>query len=224
MKKSLEFDEHVGESTSTNPQNSSGTCKPTPDDPDQYDDSSSSESTSTAISTRKQHSRKRRSKKLIRQLFRELSAIVPEASNKEVMLMDHKEASSILEGAIKYMKQLEERVNKLEEELTRPNHGSYSEEEEEDRLLEIDLMKTDSQDQQNVFIRIICEKQKGQIARIMSEIEKLHLSVSSISALPFGDQLLVISVSAQMGNEFCMTANDLKKNLRVAILKFMRHV
>lgn len=113
--------------------------------------------------------------------------------------MDHKEASSILEGAIKYMKQLEERVNKLEEELTRPiNHGSYSEEEEEDRLLEIDVMKTDGQDQQNVFIRIICEKQKGQIARIMSEIEKLHLSVSSISALPFGDQLLVISVSAQV--------------------------
>ncbi|KAI8558711.1 hypothetical protein RHMOL_Rhmol04G0118300 [Rhododendron molle] len=218
--KSLEFDEHVGESTS-NPQNS-GTCKPTaaPDDP-RYDYSSSSESTSTAI-TRK-HSRKRRSRKLIRQYFRELSAIVlPEASNKEVMLMDHKESSSILEDAIKYMKQLEERVNKLEEELARPNHGSNSEE-EEDRLLEIEV-KTDGQDQQNVLIRIICEKQKGQIAGIVSEIEKLHLSVSSISALPFGDQLLVISVSAQMGNEFCMAANDLKKNLRVAILKFMRHV
>ncbi|KAF7144953.1 hypothetical protein RHSIM_Rhsim04G0084700 [Rhododendron simsii] len=219
---SLEFDEHVDESTSTNPPKS-GTCKPTPDDdPHEYDSSSSESSTTSTAITRKL-SRKRRSKKLIRQ-FRELSAIVPEASNKEVMLMDVKEASSILEDAIKYMKQLEERVNKLEEELTRPNHGSYSdEEEEEDRLPEIDV-KTDGQDQQNVLIRIICEKRKGQIARIMSEMEELHLSVSSISALPFGDQLLVISVSAQMGNEFCMTANDLKKNLRAGILKFMRHV
>lgn len=92
------------------------------------------------------------------------------------------------------MKELEERVNKLGEDLTRPKYCGSDHNQE---LLEIEV-KTDDQDQQNVLIRIICDKQKGHISRIISEIEKLHLSVSNISALPFGDHFLVITVSAQV--------------------------
>lgn len=126
------------------------------------------------------------------------------------MLTD-KEADSILEDAIKL---LEERVNVLEEELARPNHGSYSKEEE---LFENEA-KTDGQ--QNVLIRIVCEKQEGQIPIIMSEIEKFNLSVSNISAMPFGDHLLAISVLARVILVF-ICPNSLF--IKVCVFSWSRH-
>ncbi|GFZ07612.1 hypothetical protein Acr_19g0005490 [Actinidia rufa] len=66
----------------------------------------------------------------------------------------------------------------------------------------------------NVLIRIECVNQKGYITKIVTEIEKLHLTIGSFNSLPFGNNLLAITISAQMDDEFYMTTTDLLTNLR----------
>nr|CAN75180.1 hypothetical protein VITISV_043197 [Vitis vinifera] len=68
----------------------------------------------------------------------------------------------------------------------------------------------------DVLIRIHCERQKGFTVKILDEIEKLHLTVVNSSSLPFGNYIMVITVVAQMEDEFCMTVEDLVRNLRLA--------
>ncbi|CAL5324475.1 unnamed protein product [Camellia sinensis] len=68
-----------------------------------------------------------------------------------------------------------------------------------------------------VIVRIQCEKQNRFIAKIFSEMEKLHLIVINSSVIPFGHSILSINIIAQMDPQFSMIANDLAKGLRSAI-------
>ena len=110
--------------------------------------------------------------------------------------------ASVLGDAIKYIKQLHERVKSLEEQTEKKTMESViyvrrsqlstdedisSSDENFDTssvqpLPEIEVKVSDK----NVFIRIHCEKQKGGLTNIMSEIEKLQLTIVNNSVLPFG--------------------------------------
>ncbi|XP_030548472.1 transcription factor NAI1-like [Rhodamnia argentea] len=168
--------------------------------------------------------RKRRQK--LSQSFIALSAIIPGLKK-----MDK---ASILGDAIKYMKQLQERIKKLEEEVAIKNKKSvvfvkksqvsadndmslnqnfYNQFEQQ--LPEIEARVLD----RNVLFRIHHEKRKGYTTEILSEIEKLKLSVLNSSVLPFGSSMLDMTIVAQMDVGFCMKAEDLVKNLRQAILR-----
>ncbi|KAI8031251.1 Transcription factor bHLH25 [Camellia lanceoleosa] len=68
-----------------------------------------------------------------------------------------------------------------------------------------------------VIVRIQCEKQNRFIAKIFSEMEKLHLIVINSSVIPFGHSILSINIIAQMDPQFSVIANDLAKSLRSAI-------
>nr|WIE96097.1 basic helix-loop-helix transcription factor [Loropetalum chinense var. rubrum] len=171
--------------------------------------------------------RKRREK--LSQRFIALSAIVPGLKK-----MDK---ASVLGDAIKYLKQLQERVKLLEEQtkkrivesvvlvkksqLSCDDDTSSSDENfggrSEDALPEIEARVSE----RNVLIRIHCEKHKGFVVKILSEIEKLHLNVVNSSVLPFGNYTMDITIVAQMDTDFNMTVKDLVKNLRVTLLKFM---
>ncbi|XP_041016564.1 transcription factor bHLH18-like [Juglans microcarpa x Juglans regia] len=167
--------------------------------------------------------RKRREKLSLR--FIALSAIVPGLKK-----MDK---ASVLGDAIKYVKELQERVNLLEEQtkkrtvesvvfvkksqLSANDDTSSCDENFEGRsdeaLPEIEARISDK----DVLIRIHCEKNRGVVVKILGEIENLHLSVVNSSVLPFGNSTLDITVIAQMDNEFDLTAKDLVKTLRVAL-------
>lgn len=171
--------------------------------------------------------RKRREK--LSQRFIALSAIVPGLKK-----MDK---ASVLGDAIKYLKDLQERVKFLEEhtkkrtvesvvfvrksQLSADDDTSSCDENFEGRsdeaLPEIEARISDK----DVLIRIHCEKHKGVIVKILSEIDNLHLSVVNSSVLPFGNSTLAVTVIAQVDDEFDMTAKDLVKILRVALLKYM---
>lgn len=52
--------------------------------------------------------------------------------------------------------------------------------------------------QNDVLIRIHCEKSKGCMINILNTIEKLQLRVENSIVLPFGDSILDITVLAQV--------------------------
>ncbi|PON48699.1 Basic helix-loop-helix transcription factor [Parasponia andersonii] len=178
--------------------------------------------------------RKRREK--LSQRFIALSAIVPGLKK-----MDK---ASVLGDAIKYVKQLQERVNILEEQtkkrtvesvvFVKKSHVSADDQDSSSCDQNFDGRSHDQDDHQalpeiearvsekDVLMRIHCEKQKGVAVKILSEIEKLdHLSVVNTSVLPFGNSTLDVTIIAKMDEEFSMTVKDLVKNLREALLKFM---
>ncbi|XP_011021822.1 PREDICTED: transcription factor bHLH18 [Populus euphratica] len=169
--------------------------------------------------------RKRRKK--LSQQFIALSAVVPGLKK-----MDK---ASVLEGAMKYMKQLQEQLKQLQDQtktktmesvvllkkskLSVDDECSSSDENfdglPDSPLPEIEARTTDK----DVLIRIHCKNQQGVGIKILSEIENLHLSVVNSSVLVFGNSTLDVTVIAQMDNDFSLTMKDLVKKLRLACMK-----
>lgn len=54
--------------------------------------------------------------------------------------------------------------------------------------------------ERNVLLRVHCEKRTGLIEKTMSEIEKLHLIITSSSVMTFGSSALDITIIAQVIN------------------------
>ncbi|XP_027161399.1 transcription factor bHLH18-like [Coffea eugenioides] len=169
--------------------------------------------------------RKRREK--LSQRFIALSALVPGLKK-----MDK---ASVLGDAIKYLKQLQEKVKTLEEEarknsmervvyvskytLCDDGHEDSSSDENfcDEPLPEVEAKFCNKE----VLIRVHCEKRKGIQEKTIAEIEKLPLSVINNSAMTFGGSTLDITVTAKMEEEFAMPIKDLVKHLRSALKKFM---
>ncbi|XP_062177025.1 transcription factor bHLH25-like [Alnus glutinosa] len=183
-------------------------------------------STSSRLSQAQDHimaERKRREK--LSQRFIALSAIVPGLKK-----MDK---ASVLGDAIKYLKQMQEKVKTLEEQSRKKNiesvvfvrksqllvdgdnstsNENLSSDPLDEHLPEIEARFCDK----NVLIRIHCEKRKGVLEKSVTEIEKLHLTVINSSVMTFGSSALDITIIAQMDEEFCMSVKDLVRNLRSA--------
>ncbi|CAN1815424.1 Transcription factor bHLH25 [Linum perenne] len=141
--------------------------------------------------------RKRREK--LSERFIALSAVVPGLKK-----MDK---ASVLGDAIKYLKQLQERAKTLEEQVNKKTIESvvyvkksrvYNENSDgssnQSQLPEIEARVSGK----DVMIRIHCEKHKGCLPKLLSEIEKLHLNVMNSNVLPFGSSTLDITVVAQV--------------------------
>ncbi|KAI3903524.1 hypothetical protein MKW98_032178 [Papaver atlanticum] len=170
--------------------------------------------------------RKRRQK--LNQRFIALSAIVPGLKK-----MDK---ASVLGDAIKYLKQLQEKAKTLEEQTTKKtvesviflkktkiyaddkNSSSSNENSVVGSTYDEPLPEIEARvSYNNVLIRIHCEKHNGMFAKILSQIEKLHLSVISSNAIPFYDSSLDITITAHMNAEYSMTVKDLVKSLRSVV-------
>ncbi|KAM7516390.1 hypothetical protein LguiA_005973 [Lonicera macranthoides] len=173
--------------------------------------------------------RKRREQ--LSQRFVALSAIVPGLKK-----MDK---TSVLGDAIKYLKQLQERVKTLEEQTTKQtmesvvlvrksqisieDEGSSDENNSNggssnDHLPEIEARISDK----SVLIRIHCEKHKGVLVKILSEIEKMNLAILNTSVLPFGTLALDVTIIAEMEQEFNMTLKGIVSSLRSAVRGYTR--
>ncbi|CAH2076154.1 unnamed protein product [Thlaspi arvense] len=172
--------------------------------------------------------RKRREK--LTQRFVALSALVPGLKK-----MDK---ASVLGDALKHIKYLQERVGQFEEQkkerrlesmilvkksklILDDNSQSSSSSCCEDGSSGLDLPEIEVRfSDKDVLIKILCEKQKGHIAKIMAEIEKFRFSITNSSVLPFGPTL-DITIVAKKECDFDMTLMDVVKNLRSALSKFM---
>ncbi|CAN0865022.1 Transcription factor bHLH25 [Linum grandiflorum] len=167
----------------------------------------------------------RRRREKLSERFIALSAVVPGLKKTD--------KASVLGDAIKYLKQLQERAKTLEEQVKRKTIESvvYVKKSrvynlEEDESVNSDGSTTSNQSLpeiearvsgKDVMIRIHCEKQRGSLPKLLSEIEKLHLNVMNSNVLPFGNSTLDITVVAQMDHDFATTTVDLVRNLRKAL-------
>nr|ACN21640.1 putative basic helix-loop-helix protein BHLH19 [Lotus japonicus] len=170
--------------------------------------------------------RKRREK--LSQSFVALSAILPGLKK-----MDK---ASILGGAIRSVKQLQEQVQTLEEQAAKKRTGSgvlvkrsvlYINDDgstisdknseshcDQSQLPEIKVRASG----EDLLIKIHCDKQSGCAATILRELEKHdYLTVQSSSILPFGNNITDVTIIAKMNKENCITAKDLLRCLQQAL-------
>ncbi|XP_020104982.1 transcription factor NAI1-like isoform X2 [Ananas comosus] len=161
--------------------------------------------------------RKRREK--LAQQFIALSAMIPDLKKTD--------KASLLGGAIDHLKQLEEKVKVLEEQATRKttestillkNSHAISNASSADHET---LPKVEATLQgKTLLLRIHCEKRKGVLVMILSEIEKMSLTVVNTSVVPFEGSSLHITATAQIEEGFSTTVDDLVKNLSLALSQF----
>lgn len=172
--------------------------------------------------------RKRREK--LTQRFVALSALVPGLKK-----MDK---ASVLGDAQKHIKYLQEKVGEFEEQkrerrlesmvlvkksklILDDNNQSTSSSCCEDDSSTLDLPEIEVKfSDKDVLIKILCEKQKGHVFKIMAEVEKFHFSITNSSVLPFGPTL-DITIIAKKESDFDMTLMDVVKSLRSALSKFL---
>ncbi|KAF8083369.1 hypothetical protein N665_0778s0020 [Sinapis alba] len=151
--------------------------------------------------------RKRREK--LSQKFIALSALLPGLKKADKI--------TVLDDAISRLKQLQEQIRKLKEEKEATRHmesmilvkkskvffdeetslsssSSSGHEQFDQPLPEIEAKVA----QNEVLIRIHCEKSKGNMIDILNTIENLQLHVENSNVLPFGDSVLDITVLAQV--------------------------
>ncbi|KAG0455667.1 hypothetical protein HPP92_024959 [Vanilla planifolia] len=166
--------------------------------------------------------RKRRER--LSQKFIALSAMIPGLKK-----MDK---ASVLGDAIRYLKTLQEKVKSLEEQAAKKRSvGSYVLKKSKAIICECDeessLQKeVDSDEPQpeievklsdkTVLIKMYCEGRKGMLVRALSEVEKLHLAVVSMTAIPFAASSVDITIIAQIEEGFSMTVKDLTRKLSLA--------
>lgn len=122
--------------------------------------------------------------------------------------------ASVLGDAIKYLKQLQEQVKILEEQTAKKtmetvvfvkktrisaDDDTFTSDENSDSHSVEPLPEVEARlSEKNVLIRIYCEKRKGCTAKILREIEKLHLTITTSSILPFGNSTVDMTVVAQV--------------------------
>ncbi|KAI9073524.1 hypothetical protein K1719_044520 [Acacia pycnantha] len=155
--------------------------------------------------------RKRRQQ--IAERFIALSAIIPDLKK-------------VLDEAIKYVKQLQERVIELERETSMLSKKKTEICEKNDDFWEVieELPKIQVRvSEKQVLLGIYCKKQKGIEFKILNLLENIHLCVSSSSVLPFGNSTLGINIIAQMADEYRMPMNEMMKNIRQILLKSHDH-
>ncbi|XP_022133093.1 transcription factor bHLH19-like [Momordica charantia] len=172
--------------------------------------------------------RKRREK--LSQRFIALSALIPG--------LNKIDKASILGGAVRYVKELQERLKEAEERASKISEEAAtvyvkrsslscsdddvsSSEENTDSsggpVPEIEARVSNK----DVLLRIHTHKRKGCLSYLHNKIENLNLTILNSTALPFAHSQLHITIVAQMDIGFCMSMEDVVKNLRQALLEFI---
>ncbi|TKY68863.1 Transcription factor bHLH25 [Spatholobus suberectus] len=166
--------------------------------------------------------RKRREN--ITKLFIALSAIIP--GLKKV------DKASVLVNAIDYVKYLQKRVKDLEEESKKrkiESAVSFKVNKSHVKTVAADDFSCtpDGLDRpinicpkvearvsgKDVLIRVMCDKQKDIVPKLLGKLEAHDLSIVCSNVLPFGNSALNITCIAQMDHEFSMTMGDLAEIL-----------
>uniref|UniRef100_J3LRH7 BHLH domain-containing protein n=1 Tax=Oryza brachyantha TaxID=4533 RepID=J3LRH7_ORYBR len=118
--------------------------------------------------------RKRREK--INQRFIELSTVIPGLKK-----MDK---ATILSDAVRYVKELQEKLSELEDQNGRSVESS---------LPEIEAKISHG----NVMVRIHCESGKGLVVRLLAAVEGLHLAITHTNVMPFPACTAIITIMAK---------------------------
>ncbi|CAJ2635212.1 unnamed protein product [Trifolium pratense] len=183
--------------------------------------------------------RKRREK--LSQSFIALAALVPNLKKLGLNCLGRMmDKASVLTDSIKYMKELKQRLEVLEEQNKKKKAESVVVINKQDLCISDDNSSCDESIEgadidanesvlqvdarvsgKEMLIRIHCKKHKGLLVKIMVEIQRFELFVVNSSVLPFGNSILNITIIAQVGEGYNLSIKELVRKLRMATLKFM---
>lgn len=160
----------------------------------------------------------RRRRQKLSQLFIALSKIVPGLKKLD--------KASLLGDAIDHMKELQERVRILEEEI---NTTSNSLDPKETTFVADQDHRSDASTRRpvqeikvkfskaNILIKLLCDKDDGLIQRLLGEMGKLHVTVSDFRVIPFVTNTVDITILAEMGSRFSSTVEEVADQVKMAI-------
>ncbi|KAI3502968.1 hypothetical protein L1887_31400 [Cichorium endivia] len=181
----------------------------------------------------------RKRREILTRRFIALSALLPNLKK-----MDK---ATVLEDATKYIKQLQTRMKELEEE-TSSTSKKYKQESavsirrskiscdsSDDAPSSIDDDETDSSpsgdyfnpeievriSERSVLVKIYCKKNSSVAMKTLNEMERLLLTISCSSVIPFSSSALLITITGQMSEECVLTAMDIVKCLQSAISSYI---
>ncbi|KAH7689828.1 Myc-type basic helix-loop-helix (bHLH) domain-containing protein [Dioscorea alata] len=164
--------------------------------------------------------RKRREK--LSKLFVDLSTTIPyhKKNDKE----------SLLGNTVEYIKELQSKVKALEQDIEIPtelallvnkrpllmdmDENSMFSNESSSRSQQPPLKIEAKLNGKTVILKIQCENHKGVVVKAMLEIEKLPITITNSSIMPFGDDSsLDMVIMAQVEDGASMMVRDLVENL-----------
>ncbi|XP_021747498.1 transcription factor bHLH25-like isoform X1 [Chenopodium quinoa] len=155
--------------------------------------------------------RRRRDK--LSQRFIALAKVIP--------CFEKKDKRSVLEEAIKYVKQLQERVKDLEEKAKPQNVESamlVKRKHKNKETVDLQFPEIEAKvSNKDVLLRIYCKNQHGLLETILNEMEKVNLSINGTSFLSFGNHDMDITTIAKMNENFGITAKELVQKLRMVL-------
>ncbi|GER54970.1 basic helix-loop-helix (bHLH) DNA-bindingsuperfamily protein [Striga asiatica] len=115
----------------------------------------------------------------------------------------------------KYIEYLQQRVSNLEE-LQAADESS--ELQIDDKSNELKFPKIESRVfEKKVLLKIQCEKGKGNLGKILGELDKFDLAVVNIGVTPFGSSVIDITIIAEMEKEERLSTTDLLNALSLVL-------
>ncbi|KAL5206303.1 hypothetical protein ABZP36_034512 [Zizania latifolia] len=165
----------------------------------------------------------RRRREKINQRFIELSTVIPGLKK-----MDK---ATILGDAVKYVRELQEKVKTLEDGggrrsamvLVRNPCAQQSNGEDgsggsttTSRLPEIEARLSDK----SVLLRIHCGNARGMLVRVLAEVEDLRLAITHTSVMPFPASTVIITITAKVEEGFNATVEEIIRRLSSALHQF----
>ncbi|BAT18225.1 transcription factor NAI1 [Oryza sativa Japonica Group] len=162
----------------------------------------------------------RRRREKINQRFIELSTVIPGLKK-----MDK---ATILGDAVKYVKELQEKVKTLEEEdgggrpaamVVRKSscsgrQSAAGDGDGEGRVPEIEVRVWE----RSVLVRVQCGNSRGLLVRLLSEVEELRLGITHTSVMPFPASTVIITITAKVEEGFNSTVDEIMRRLNSALL------
>ncbi|KXG24110.1 transcription factor NAI1-like [Sorghum bicolor] len=173
----------------------------------------------------------RRRREKINQRFIELSTVIPGLKK-----MDK---ATILGDAVKYVRELQEKVKGLEEdgaaggsgsiqsavlvtkqqchmsedEAMASSHGGSGGADGGMQLPEIEARLSE----RSVLLRIHCYSARGLLVRVISEVEQMQLSITHTNVMPFPASTAIITITAKVEEGFNATVDEIVRRINSAL-------
>ncbi|CAN6357235.1 unnamed protein product [Urochloa humidicola] len=162
----------------------------------------------------------RRRREKINQRFIELSTVIPGLKK-----MDK---ATILGDAVKYVRELQEKVKTLEEDgahsagsgsiqsvvlVKKPCHlpddEAMASGGDGQQLPEIEARLSEK----SLLLRIHCHNARGLLVRVIAEVEQMHLSITHTNVMPFLASTAIITITAKVEEGFSATVDEIVRSI-----------
>jgi hypothetical protein len=140
--------------------------------------------------------------------------------------------ATILGDAVKYVRELQEKVKTLEEDGAHSAGGSSIQSavlvKKQCHLPDDEAMASSNGaaaggvqlpeiearlSEKSVLLRIHCYNARGLLVRVISEVEQMHLSITHTNVMPFPASTAIITITAKVEEGFTATVDEIVRSI-----------